>query len=178
MDLFSKIKSGKIAVILHAKYFHFVNWLFSNLVKHAPTNKLRVAILKISKAEVGKGLQIHKGNEINDFTKLKIGSNVIIGPKNCFFSRGGIEIGDNVLISGHSKFISQSHNTKGKEFECMYKPIKIKEGAWIAIQVVINYGVTVGRNAVIGSGAVVREDAPDKAVVIGNPARVITTRDK
>lgn len=38
-------------------------------------------------------------------------------------------------------------------------------------------GVTIGENAVVGAGAVVTKDVPDKAVVVGNPAKVIKYLD-
>ena len=34
-------------------------------------------------------------------------------------------------------------------------------------------GVTIGENAFVGSGAVVTKDVPDRAIVVGNPARII-----
>jgi acetyltransferase-like isoleucine patch superfamily enzyme len=36
-------------------------------------------------------------------------------------------------------------------------------------------GVTIGENAFVGSGAVVTHDVPDRAIVVGNPARIVGT---
>lgn len=52
-------------------------------------------------------------------------------------------------------------------------PIYIKEGAWLASRCIILAGVTIGKHAVVGAGAVVTHDVPDYALVAGNPAKII-----
>ena len=52
---------------------------------------------------------------------------------------------------------------------------------WIGGNTVINPGVTIGNNVVIGSGSVVTKDIPDNVIAVGNPCRVlreITEEDK
>jgi len=49
----------------------------------------------------------------------------------------------------------------------------IREGAYLAPAAVVRDGVNVGRFAVIGLGSVVVDDVPDRAIVMGNPARVV-----
>jgi acetyltransferase-like isoleucine patch superfamily enzyme len=51
----------------------------------------------------------------------------------------------------------------------------IKSGAIIGANVTLLPGVVIGANALVGAGAVVTHDVPDRAVVVGNPARVINT---
>jgi maltose O-acetyltransferase len=53
------------------------------------------------------------------------------------------------------------------------KPIVIEENVWIGGSAILLPGVTVGRNAVVGAGAVVTRNVPANTVVVGNPARVI-----
>ena len=53
------------------------------------------------------------------------------------------------------------------------RPVTVGDDVWIGGRAVLNPGVTVGDGAVIASGAVVTEDVPARAVVGGNPARVI-----
>lgn len=52
-------------------------------------------------------------------------------------------------------------------------PIKVKDDAWIGAGVIILPGVTIGRAALVGAGAVVTRDVPDYAVVAGVPSRII-----
>jgi len=52
----------------------------------------------------------------------------------------------------------------------------IEPDVWIGFAAVVLTGVTVGRGAIIGAGAVVRDDVPAYAVVVGNPAHQVSIR--
>ena len=55
----------------------------------------------------------------------------------------------------------------------MTKEIRIRKNAWIGARVSILPGVTIGENAIVGTGSIVTKDVPDNAVVVGNPARIV-----
>ena len=55
----------------------------------------------------------------------------------------------------------------------MTKKIHIRKNAWIGARVNILPGVTIGENAIIGTGSIVTKDIPDNAVAVGNPAKVV-----
>lgn len=113
---------------------------------------------------------------------IEIGDNIVIGEYSTFQGQGGIQIKNNVLLASHIHFISNHH-----EYEDVYKPIKeqgdksakivVEENAWIGINVVIFSGVTIGRNSVIGTGSVVKNDIPPYSVAVGNPACVVKKYD-
>lgn len=48
--------------------------------------------------------------------------------------------------------------------------------AWLGVRVLVLPGVTIGRGAIVGAGAVVSRDVPAMAIVVGNPAKIINTR--
>ena len=56
------------------------------------------------------------------------------------------------------------------------KEVVIGDDVWIGGRVIILPGVKIGSGAVIGAGAVVTKDVPDRAVVGGNPAKIIKYR--
>lgn len=93
---------------------------------------------------------------ILDCAKVTIGGNVFVGPN----------VG--IYTAGHPLH----HEMRNQEYEYAF-PITIGDSVWIGGNVVINPGVTIGRNTVIGSGSVVTSDIPDNVVAAGNPCRVL-----
>jgi acetyltransferase-like isoleucine patch superfamily enzyme len=93
---------------------------------------------------------------------------------------GGIEIGAGCAISSRCVVYSQS-NGFDPGAPVLEQPIRkarvtLGEDVLIGASVTILPGVTVGDHAVVGAGAVVREDVPAWAIVAGVPARVIGDR--
>lgn len=113
-------------------------------------------------------MQIDYGHQV------KIHERVFINHSVCMSAAAGIEIEENVQIAPQVTILTVNHDLKNKVIvKC--KPVLIKKGAWIGARAIINPGVTIGENSVIGSGAVVTKDIPDNCVAVGNPARVIKT---
>lgn len=56
-------------------------------------------------------------------------------------------------------------------------PVHIKRGAWVAVNVVILPGVTIGENAIVSASSVVTKDVPPYTIVAGAPAKVIKEID-
>lgn len=101
---------------------------------------------------------------ILDCAPVHIGVNVMIGPNVSLFT------------AGHP--VHPEPRVAGWEFA---KPITIEDNVWIGGHTVVNPGVHIGKNSVIGAGSVVTKDIPDNVIAVGNPCRVlraITERDK
>ena len=102
---------------------------------------------------------------------------VTIGKK-CFISskanidalRGKITIGDYVSIAGGSYLLS---HVALRRREGTAKNTIIKDNVLIFVNAIIFPGITVGKNSVVGAGAVVTKDVPPNVTVMGNPARVV-----
>ena len=92
--------------------------------------------------------------------------------------------GDNVLIGPNVGIYPATHpvhpELRAEQYEFAL-PVAIGSNVWIGGSVVINPGVSVGDNSVIGSGSVVTRDIPSGVVAAGNPCRVlrpITGKDR
>lgn len=106
--------------------------------------------------EIGDETFINYDCIILDACKVKIGKNVMIGPRTCIFTSSH-PIYAPVRISGYN----------------ISKPINIGDDVWIGGCVVLNPGVSIGKGSVIGSGSVVTKDIPENVIAFGNPCFVI-----
>ncbi|AQY50333.1 maltose O-acetyltransferase [Listeria weihenstephanensis FSL R9-0317] len=96
-----------------------------------------------------------------DCAPIKIGNNCMFAP------------GVHVYTAYHP--LDADERNSGLE---LAKAVTIGNNVWVGGRSVINPGINIGDNAVIGSGSVVTKDVPANAVVAGNPARVIRQLDK
>ena len=111
---------------------------------------------------------------------VKIGKHVFLGGGNVLdrVSPGLITIDDEVSLAGGVNILTHSNPTKplreilGEAYH-VQAPVHIKRGAWIALNVVILPGVTIGENSIVATGAVVMKDVPPYTMVGGTPAKII-----
>jgi acetyltransferase-like isoleucine patch superfamily enzyme len=83
----------------------------------------------------------------------------------------GITVEDDVFIGPNATFTNDLF-PRSKQYPQEFTPTLVQQGASIGANATILAGVTIGRYAMVGAGAVVTRDVPEKAVVVGNPARV------
>ena len=112
--------------------------------------------------------------------EIVIGSGV--GVSGCVISAAkSIHIGDRVLIgSGALIFDSDLHPLAAGERhgQGVCAPIVIEDDVFIGARAIVLKGVAIGKGAVVGAGAVVAKDVPPGAIVVGNPAKVISSERK
>ena len=108
---------------------------------------------------------------------VTIGKNVTVMNGVLMMSAGGITIEDNVMIAANVQLISNNHDPYDR-YVITFKPILIKEGAWIGAGATILPGVTIGKYAIIGANSLVSKNIPDYGVAVGSPAKVIKYLEK
>lgn len=80
-------------------------------------------------------------------------------------------IGDRCIITGHAHIPTDT--PLKKIYPRTIKPVVIEEGAWLMPNVTVICGVTIGKEAVVATGAVVTKDVPPHTLVAGVPAKVV-----
>lgn len=105
----------------------------------------------------------------NDVT---IGNNVTI--KNGVFVYDGITLEDDVFIGPNVTFTNDKH-PRSKLYPASFLKTIVKKGASVGGGSVILPGITIGENAIIGSGAIVTKDIPSNSVVYGVAAKIQST---
>ncbi|MGZ5546895.1 MAG: acyltransferase [Nitrososphaeraceae archaeon] len=138
-------------------------------------------------AKIGKNVKIWHFAYVGDNTI--IGDNVMIG--SLAHIDYAVKIGNNTRIEGsvyippltvigNNVFIAPGATFTNDPYPMSPKMIgvTVEDGAIIAARAVIKPGVTIGKDAVVGMGAVVTKDVPPETVVIGNPARIKYSRNE
>ena len=88
----------------------------------------------------------------------------------------GIELENDVFVGPNATF-SNDRFPRSKQYPERFEKILIKEGASIGANATLLPGIIVGKNAMVGAGAVVTHNVPANAIVVGNPARIIGYAD-
>ncbi|MEV3874692.1 DapH/DapD/GlmU-related protein [Streptomyces sp. NPDC049906] len=107
------------------------------------------------------------------------GEDVFVNQGCTFMDRGGIRIGNGVMIAPKVSLVTGGHPLPLAERRehLSFAPIVIEDEVWIGTAAVVTQGVTIGAGAVVAAGAVVTRDVPAGTVVAGVPARVVKTVD-
>ncbi len=142
---------------------------------------------------LGNGVEIHHPELVNLYgcvvgdgtrigTFVEIQKNAVVGSRCKISSHSficeGVTIEDEVFVGHGVMFINtiepratiEGRLQTEKDWQCVRT--LVKHGASLGSGAVIMGGITIGKNAMIGAGAVVTNDVPDFAVVVGVPARI------
>lgn len=103
---------------------------------------------------------------------MRLGKNVFANHGLTAMSIGTITIEDGVMLGPEVGLFTVNHEPHNIRV-IMTKEIHIKKNAWIGARVNILPGVTIGENAIIGTGSTVTHDIPDNCAAVGVPARII-----
>jgi len=101
---------------------------------------------------------------------------------NCeIFSASRVRVGKDILMAAYTYLVGGDHLYDRTDIPVLQqgrtaRGIDVGDGAWLGAHVVVTDGSTIGRDAIIGAGAVVVGDIPEFAIATGIPAKV--TRDR
>jgi acetyltransferase-like isoleucine patch superfamily enzyme len=151
--------------------------------------KFRCLISFRSEVDLSPTLIIGRNTVVGSYAKIRavrgpliIGKNVTIG-HGCHIGPGeaGLTIGDDSLLGPHVTIIGVNYAYDRLDVPVRLQPGKSKgvvigNDVWIGSGVCILDGAQIGNSAVVTPNSVVSSKVPDRAVVQGNPAKVIFTR--
>jgi acetyltransferase-like isoleucine patch superfamily enzyme len=116
------------------------------------------------------------GRDCNICAQTLIEGDVIVGDRVTVKSGvqlwDGTRLEDDVFIGPNATFTNDQY-PRSKQYPDKFSGITVCKNASVGANATILPGVTVGKGAMVGAGAVVIKDVPQRAVVVGNPARVI-----
>lgn len=133
-------------------------------------------LLRLFGARIGEGVIIRPSVRIPYPWKLRIGDHSWIGDDAVLYCFAEIIIGRDVVVSQKSYLCAGTHNYRKATFDIEAFPIVIEDEAWVAADVFVAPGVTIGKGAVVGSRSSVFTDIPAMMVCVGSPARAVHAR--
>tara|TARA_B100000085_G_scaffold147730_1_gene134471 strand:- start:289 stop:831 length:543 start_codon:yes stop_codon:yes gene_type:complete len=125
-------------------------------------------------------LQFTSWNIGENVGEISIGKYSLITPGVRIMAAEKIKIGDACMIA-HGAYISDAdwHGIYDRAQPVgKTEPVILKDNVWIGDSAIICKGVTIGKNSIIGAGAVVTKDVPDNSIYAGNPAKLVKKLDQ
>ncbi|UJF34327.1 putative colanic acid biosynthesis acetyltransferase [Paenibacillus hexagrammi] len=169
-DWYSRGRSGVIVLLW---------WLVQGSIFRFSIHNMyawRRFLLRLFGANIGKNVQIRSSARFTYPWKVTIGDHSWVGDHAEFYSLDFITIGKHCVISQHAYLCTGSHDIQDPQFGLITKPICVHDGVWIASDVFVYPGVTVGEMAVAAARSTIMKDIPTNEVHGGSPAKFLKHR--
>ena len=136
----------------------------------------RVQLFKELFARTGENLWVEPPFRCDYGCHISVGENFYANFDCIILDVCDVTIGDNVFLAPRVCIYTAGHpidaGVRRRQLE-YGKKVVIGNDVWVGGHTVINPGVTIGDNVIIGSGSVVTKDIPSGVIAAGNPCRVL-----
>lgn len=178
--LWARINTARVLAVSRVLGPSYAVWYL-----RAPRPHTVAAVLRGLGATVGAGTTF-KGalvlentfedeHSAGDLRHLRIGRNCYIGEGVHLDLAHEITMGDNVVVSGRASVLTHADCNRSSFLAACFPricaPVNLGDGAWIGFGATLFPGITIGREAVVAAGSLLREDAESRWVYGGVPAR-------
>lgn len=155
-------------------------WEFTSifLFKYSPKplHAWRSFLLRCFGAKVGQQVHVYPKVRIWAPWNLELLDGCGIADGVILYSQDKIKIGQRSVVSQGAHLCAGTHDYDRPGFPLITKPIKIGDNVWVAAEVFIHPGVTVGEGCVIGARSVVTKDMPCWTICGGHPCKPLKER--
>jgi maltose O-acetyltransferase len=141
-----------------------------------PDAELRRRLLEELVGSVGEGTVIRPPFYVDYGHQISIGAGSFANYGLVALDVAPIEIGDDVQIGPNVQLLTPTHPLDPDERRAKWEaaePITIGDNVWLGGGVVVCPGVTIGAHTVVGAGAVVTRDLPERVLALGSPAQAV-----
>lgn len=108
--------------------------------------------------------------------RLTLEPHAMIGPNVTLYNLGRITIRRGANVSQNAHLCAGTHDHARWSMPLLTAPIVVGENAWIAADVFVGPGVTIGELCVVGARSVVVHDLPPRKICVGHPCRPVRDR--
>jgi len=141
-----------------------------------PANAWRLLVLRCFGATIRGRPFVHARARIQQPWNLTLHHRACLGDRAGAYSLAPIEIGADATVAQEAYLCTGTHDFASPRLSLQTAPIRIGRGAFVGARSIILPGLTLGEGCVVGAAAVVTRDVAPYAIVAGNPARQIGTR--
>lgn len=155
-------------------------WYYTNIIwfrsAYFPFNSLKIFLLKLFGAKIGKSVTIKPSVSIKYPWKLEIGNYSWIGEQVWIDNLAAIKIGNNVCISQGAMLLTGNHDYTKSFFDLIVTPIILEDGVWIGAKSIVCPGVIAFSHAVLSVQSVATRNLEAYTIYQGNPAIKVKER--
>lgn len=152
-----------------------VNAYFLNTYLPIPSG-LKVAVLRLFGAKIGKGVMIKPAVNIKYPWLLQIGNYVWIGEQVWIDNLSQVSIGDNTCLSQGAMLLTGNHDYRRSTFDLTTRPITLADGVWIGAKAVVCAGIHCESHSVLAVNSVATRSLDAYGIYQGNPAVFVRHR--
>lgn len=165
-------KAGsKVKVLI----WYFVNYYIFNSALPWPYG-LKLTLLKLFGARVGKGLVIKTKVRIKNPWRLQVGENCWIGESVWIDNLDNVVLGNNVCISQGAMLLTGNHDYTVSSFPYRLGQIILEDGVWIGAQSIVCPGITCKSHSILTVNSVASKNLEAWGIYAGNPATFVRER--
>jgi maltose O-acetyltransferase len=138
--------------------------------------QMRARLLRQLLASVGEGVVVQPPLRCDYGTQVTIGAHTFINYDCVMLDGAPITIGAYCQLATRVQLLTATHPVDPEPRRVGWEyaePITIADNVWLAGGAIVLPGVSIGRDTVVGAGAVVTRDLPAGVVAVGNPARIV-----
>ena len=154
-------------------------WIFQSIVIGLSPQFMygwRCFWLRVFGAKVGHNVLLRPSVRVTYPWRVAIGDDTWVGDNVELYSLGRITIGSNVVLSQNAYLCTGTHDHSSPTFDMITAPIDIEDEVWIASDVFVYPGVSVGFGCVVGARSTVTGNLPAEMICIGSPCKPLKKR--
>lgn len=167
-------RPGRVKLVLMLWYF--INAFFFKTYAF-PFSSLKVILLRLFGAEVGRNVFIKPNVNIKYPWRLKIGDNTWIGEEVWIDNLADVSIGKNCCLSQGAFLLCGNHDYKKNTFDLIVNKIVLEEGVWIGAKSTIAPASYMKSHSIVAANSFFSGKSEPYTIYAGNPAREVRKRE-
>ncbi|MBL0225851.1 MAG: putative colanic acid biosynthesis acetyltransferase [Geobacteraceae bacterium] len=141
-----------------------------------PFHRWRVFLLRCFGARIGSGCAVYPKSEVWAPWNLVCEDVVAVADGAIIYNPSQITLGSHCIVSQQAYLCGATHDHEDPNFPLISAPITLEAYSWVCARATVQPGITLGKGAILGLGAVATKDLEPWSIYGGIPARKLKNR--